>query len=127
MSLRNLVRQQVANGFKAFGDIPRPADYYQMTGEVTRDLVAGTSVPVTNHYPLKGVIFAKFEEKENDKDVSRLTDEKAIFPALYLPITPSTSDTIVDENGVVWEVVDRLSDPASAVVVLHMRTSRTTT
>lgn len=124
MGLRQQLQKAAVTAFKAAGNVARPATYKSLTGEVTRDLDAGTSVPVTVDYPLKRTIFSKFKETENDKDISILTDEKFMFASLELPIEPKSADIVIDENNRQWEIIKRLSDPASAVVILLARTSR---
>ena len=124
MSLRNTVQQGVTSAFKALGDLVRPATYKSLTGNVTRDLVAGTSTPETNDYTLKRTVFTKFSATENEKDASTLNPDKFLFPARDLPVEPKAADIIVDENNRVWEIVKRLSEPSSAIVVLQVRTSR---
>ncbi len=124
MSLRAGVQRAVIAAFKAVSDIARPATYKSLTGAMVRDLDAGTSVPVSVNYLLKRTVFARFRESEVDENVSVLTDQKFLFPALDLPVQPKTADLVVDEDGRTWEITRRLSDPASALVILQARTSR---
>lgn len=123
MGLLDTVRAAAVTAFQAAGDIAHPATYKQVNG-VTRDLVAGTVVPNTTDYALPRTIFSRFKEAETDQNVNVTTDEKFMFPALDLPITPSTGDIIVDADGRIWELIRRLSDPAAAVVIFQTRTSR---
>lgn len=124
MGLRGQVQTAALTAFRAIGDLARPATYQSLTGNITRDLVAGTSVAESVTYNLKRTVFSKFKETEIDTSVVVETDEKMLFAALDLPIAPKSADTVLDENGRTWEVIKRLSDPASAVVILQMRTSR---
>jgi hypothetical protein len=48
---------------------------------------------------------------------------KMIFPRADLPAAPKQSDTVVDAEGLIWAIVRRLSDPASVITILQVRTS----
>jgi len=124
VGLRGQVQTAVITAFNAIGDIARPATYQSLTGVITRDLVAGTSTAEVVPYTLKRTVFTKFKDKEINDSIVVETDEKFLFPALDLPVQPKTDDTILDEHGRTWEIISRLSDPASAVVILQVRTSR---
>jgi hypothetical protein len=97
------------SAFVAIGDLARPATYQSLTGNITRDLVAGTSVAEVVTYNLKRTVFTKFKEKEIDTSVVVETDEKIMFPALDLPVEPKSADTLLDEHGRTWEIIKRLS------------------
>jgi hypothetical protein len=124
VSLRTTVRKAAVTAFKAIGDIARPVTYKALTGVLVRDLEAGTSVPQVVNHTITMTVFTKFSEKEVDENVSVLTDEKLLFPSLLLPVQAKSADLILDEHGRTWEIIRRLSDPADAVVMLHVRTSR---
>lgn len=124
MSLRAQVKAGVNLAFNKLGDLVKKGTYQSLTGNVTRDLVAGTSTAEMVSYPLKRIVFTKFEEKENDKDVNLLTDEKMLFPSGDLPVQPKSADTVLDSLNRTWEIVRLLSDPADSLTILHVRTSR---
>lgn len=124
MGLRGTVQGAVLQAFKTLGDLVQTVTYKSLTGTVTRDIVAGTVVPNSNDYTLPRAVFARFNEKEIDANVSVLTDSKLLIPALDLPVAPKAADIVVDEEGRTWEIVRRLSDPAAAVIVCQVRTSR---
>lgn len=124
MGLTNTMQQAALTVFQRLGDLARPVTYKSLTGNVTRDIVAGTVTPESVDYVIPRTVFTKFRESENDKDISVLTDEKLIFPSRDLPVEAKSSDLIVDAKGRTWEIVRLLSDDASAVTILQVRTSR---
>lgn len=124
MGLRNTVQRAAVAAFKAVGDIARPATYRSLTGVIIRDVDAGTSTPQTVDYLLKRTVFSRLRENERDNSADVSVDEKFMFPALDLPIQAKSSDIILDEHGFTWEITRLLSDPASAVVIVQVRTTR---
>ena len=124
MGLRATIQRAALTAFIAIGDIARPATYQSLTGVIIRDVDAGTSYPETKDYPLKRTVFTKFRESEVDDSVAVGTDEKFLFPSLDLPVEAKGADIILDEHGRTWEIMRRMSDPADAVVILQVRTSR---
>lgn len=124
MGLKETVNAGVLTAFKAIGNLNKPMTFKATTGNMTRDLDAGTSVPETVSYTLKFSVFAKWTEAENNKDASTLTTSKLLFPRGILAVVPKASDILVDEDGHIWEIVKNMSDPADALVKLQVRTSR---
>jgi hypothetical protein len=84
---------------------------------------AGTVAIPTQDYILPQVVFARFSTKDVDRDPGLLTDMKMIFPRADLAAVPKQSDTVVDAEGLIWAIVRRLSDPASVITILQVRTS----
>lgn len=123
MSLKTTLRKAVKAAFKALDDVPKKCVYKSVTGTTVRDHANGTLIRVTQDYPLPMVVFARFQEKDTDKDPALLTDMKMIFPRDDLPALPKVSDTVLDEDGVTWAIVKRLTDPAALVTILQVRTS----
>lgn len=123
MSLKATLRAAVKSAFKALDDVPQAVTYKSVSGAVVRDLDAGTSARTPSSYPLPMVVFAKFTEWQTDKDPALLTSMKMIFPTADLPVTPKVSDLIIDAAGTQWTFVKRLSDPASVVTILQVRTT----
>jgi len=125
MSLKSTIRRAVKQAFQALDDVPRVATYNSVSGTPIRDLDAGTSHLASTATVLKMVVFARFKEREIEKDPSiLLTDTKILFPTEDLKgVVPKASDTMVDDEGTVWEIVVRRSDPASVVTILQARTT----
>lgn len=126
MALRGFLQLQVQSAFKQLQDIPRPFTYIQRGGTPVRDVVTGkTAYPETTR-TIPRVVPARFKENEVDTTVNVATDQKLLFPRLDLDrtIIPRSSDKMIDEHGFVWEVQRLLSDPADAVVIVHVRTSK---
>lgn len=124
MGLRNTTQQAALTAFIAIGDIARPTTYQHLTGTVVRNIEEGTSTAEMVTYPLKYTVAAKFKAKEVDGEAVLSTDQKFLFPSLILPIEAKASDTILDERGQTWEIIKLMTDPAEAVVILQVRTSR---
>jgi hypothetical protein len=122
VALKATIRRAVKSAFKAMDDIPKVCSYKSVAGAPTRDLDSGTSTRVTTNYTLPMVVFAKFSERQIDRDPALLTDMKMIFPSEDLPVEPKQSDTVVDDVGIIWTIVKRLSDPAAVVTILQVRT-----
>jgi hypothetical protein len=123
MGLKATLQRAVKAAFKAADDVPRKCTYKSVSGEVVRDLVAGTSTRVTQEFTLQTVIFTKFSEKDIDRDPALLTDMKMLFPTQDLPVQPKQSDTVLDDVGTHWVIIKRISDPASVLTILQVRTS----
>lgn len=121
----------VQAAFNALGQIPQPVTYNSkpaVTPAGDYNIITGTVTPTQTQYPIKQAVFTKFSEAEIDHDVAPLTDEIMLFPRAQLPaVVISPNDTVIDAQGVVWEVRRQLRDPAGITGVLgriHVRTSR---
>lgn len=123
MGLKATIARAVKQAMNALDDIPQRCTYKSVTGPAVRDHVAGTLLTPTQTYPLPQVVFARFSEKDVDKDPALITDMKMIFPRDDLPVPPKQSDTVIDAAGLIWVIVRRLSDPASVITILQVRTA----
>jgi len=125
MGFKSLIAKQVVNAFVQLQDIPRPMTYKQLVS-VAYDIEAGTPTTTYADYPLTRVVKTKFTIKEEAqyKAVVAATDAKMLFPVLDLPVEPNTADTLIDEDGLVWEIVKRLTDPSVGVWILWVRSSQ---
>jgi hypothetical protein len=123
MSLRAIIAAAVKTAFDAADDVPRPMTFHAFTGNV-RDIVAGTNTRGSTSYTLEKVLGSKFEVTTTDKTVELKTDQKLLFPAADLPIVPKAGDWLVDENNATWEVQKLMTDPAFALRILHVRSTK---
>ena len=123
MGMTATLRRAVKKAFQALGDINKKVTYSSVTGPPVRDFDAGTFTVPTVNQTLTLVVFTKFTEKETDKDAALLTGMKMLFPTDDLKVASKASDTVVDDKGNTWEVMQRLSDPASVVTILQVRSS----
>uniref|UniRef100_A0AB74UGP9 Head-tail joining protein n=1 Tax=Caulobacter phage BL57 TaxID=3348355 RepID=A0AB74UGP9_9VIRU len=127
MALRSFIRSQVLVAFNQLDDVARPWTYVRRSGEAVRDVEEGTTTYPTTEIPIPKAVKTRFtkEEKERDSTIES-TDEKVLFPRVYLPIDfeTATSDYLVDEKDVIWEIKKDYSDPADAVAILNVRTTR---
>lgn len=125
--LRAALQQAVVGAFEGLDDLRTPILYQLLTGDVIRNVEAGTVTPVSRNFKINSAIFVRFTEKEIDQNVSVETDSKLLIPAALLKAEPKTADIIVERKSKkVWEVIRRLQDPGHAVISLHVRTSKTT-
>lgn len=123
MSLSATLQSGVLAAFKALGDLNKSTTYKSVTG-VTRDIAAGTSVPVSTNTDMNYGVFVRLAETEKDQGAP-LTDSKFLFPRQLLNVEPKASDIVVDRvSGQTWEIVKRMSPPGSAVTILMVRTSK---
>jgi hypothetical protein len=123
MGLKATIARAVKQAMLALDDIPKVCTYKSVSGGAVRNHAAGTSARTETDYPLPQVVFTKFSEKDIDRDPALLTDMRMIFPTADLPVQPKQSDTVVDSDAITWAIVRRLSDPASVVTILQVRTS----
>lgn len=124
-SLKQALRAAVAGAFEGLGDLAMPLIYQSLTGEVVRDIAAGTVTPVARNFRIPRGVFTRFRENEIDSNVSLLEDSKLLIPAQYLPVEPKAADLVIErKTKKVWEIQRRLQDPAEAVISLHVRTSK---
>ncbi len=125
MALKATIRRAVKKAFLALDDVPKIVTYHSKTGTPVRDLDAGTFTLATVNVTVRMVAFTRFSQREVDKDPAiLLTDSKVLFPTEDLGATqPQTADTLTDPDGTIWEIVRRLSDPASVVTILQVRTA----
>ena len=122
MGLKNTLRKGVKKAFEALDDIPKKVTYQSVSGEPVRDLETGSFTRASSNYTLPMVVFTSFTTRERDKDPAIETnDVKVLFPSMDLPVKAKTQDTIIDDEGVLWEVIDKKTDPASVVTILQMR------
>lgn len=122
MGMKAVLRQAVLRAFAALDDIPQKVTYHSVAATPARDLDAGTFTRPSTNYTLPKVVFTSYTTRERDKDPAIETnDVKVLFPASDLPVKAKTQDTITDAEGVLWEVIDKKTDPAFVLTILQMR------
>lgn len=119
------VQQQVRDGFRQMGDIPREVTYHHFTGNVVRDIAAGTSTRETVAHTIPYVVKTGLTEQEVDFAQTLNVTAKMLFASLDLPIVPEEDDLIIWEDGVIWEICKYKTDPAEAVRIVYVRTTST--
>lgn len=124
MSLRATIKAAVKQAFIVTDDIPRQVTYHSQAGEPVRDIDAGTSHLTVTDYVLKKVFIVRYTVKETDKDITLKTDEKMIIFQDDLAVTPKNADTLSDDNGAVWEIIEFDQDPARVIWIVRVRSSR---
>lgn len=125
MSRTNLIRTQVQQAFVQLGDIARPATFQRFTGNIVRDIDAGTSVREVVEYPIPRAMKTDVAEKEVDYAAAVSATQKILFPTSAIPVKPDEDDVVVWEDGVIWEIRKIKTDPAEALWILFVRSTAT--
>lgn len=132
-SLKALLAKGVQSAFNATGDLVRTATYLSMTGGASGnadayDIETGTAVNAGITIPLGQVVFAAFSSRETDKDPTLLTDQRLLFPRAKLidpgtglAVDPAGGDNVTDSASTQWQVIQVISDPASVLCTLRVR------
>lgn len=123
-----LAASLLQKNFSKFGSF-RVKCNYQKVGNSVYTPSNGNASPVIESVQA-GVyfIFADFtytqtmnaQQQKDDEKILDI-DKNAIVPALDLKTIPSVGDLITDDQGIVWRVMGRGSDPKPAVYQLHVR------
>lgn len=135
MGLQAAIQRGAQTAFKAAGDIPIAVTYYDTDLEnINYRPASGRSVTYGNKYENLKFIFEKFSSKEisastfkSAEDHILKEDEKALIPANNLvddngdKITPLVGHIIMKSNGEYWKVVNPMTDPVTALWILHIR------
>ncbi|AXQ68286.1 hypothetical protein HOT99_gp331 [Caulobacter phage CcrBL10] len=129
MALEAFIQSQVLVAFNQLDDLCKRWTYVQRSGVGVRDIESGKTTYPTTEIDIPKAVRVRFKKDEKDKTGQVLVGEKLLFPRVYLPkaFETKTSDYLIDEAGVVWEIMSDLSDPAKAVAILQVRSSRIVT
>jgi len=122
MGLKLAIQKVVENSFQAFGDLPTSVTY-TAKGNTTYSPSAGTIVSADTDYDVAGIL-TSYESNEIDDKNILITDQKFLIPTRDLTPTPATDDTItIGQPGdtVVWQVVNKKTDPANAMWFIQIR------
>lgn len=130
MGMRQQLLQAARQAFAAFGDVIVSGEYVRKTGDGVRDVETGVTNYPETAYTINKLAMTGFSQKETDKDPTLLTLEKMLFLAEELPagVKVDTDGTIrAPETPIpgadieTWEIVKKLKDPASILVILAVR------
>lgn len=126
MGFKSLIEKQVQGAFKILGsdsDGLAPAQTYvsvnqgaetydPVTRKVTKAQTTHIGIPMT---------LVRFSIQDMNAEVKPQTDRKALIAALDLPVIPNEQDIIITTDGTRHTVHKLMSDPASALHILHIR------
>lgn len=114
------IQDAIRGAFTAFGDLAPVATYIAVTAS-SYDATTGAVTNTEKTYKGIPMVFARYKKREVDGDAILPEDQKVIIAALNLPVTPTVNDRIVMASGAIWKVMDKATDPATAVWVLQVR------
>tara|TARA_Y100000310_G_scaffold160700_1_gene160533 strand:- start:769 stop:1137 length:369 start_codon:yes stop_codon:yes gene_type:complete len=120
MGLQNTFKSAAQSIVTSFGDVAASTVYASFSS-TTYNASAGTQTAVYSSTAGVKVIFDKFELAKIDNINIKPEDKKALIPAKNISaITPKPNDQI-RASGVVWNVVNVVTDPASALWECQVR------
>lgn len=129
MGFKSLIAKQVKGAMKILGTdsdgLATAQTYIAVDQSATfYDPITRTSTQVTQIYLNIPMVLVRFKIEEMDEKVRPTTDRRALIAALDLPgVVPNEQDRIELADGSVHVVQRVLSDPASALYILHVRYS----
>ena len=120
MGLRDSVKRAVQSAFVAIGDLKIDVNYWQK-GDADRNSTTRT-VESADRLHVLAVVFIDFDVKRIDNEAVRSGDVEIYFPADDLPIEPDLGDYIEEiDTKVIWNIINKKLDPASALWILQAR------
>lgn len=124
MGLKSLIEGQVQNAMKILGTdedgLARAQTFVSVTeGEydATTRRVSAAQV----EYPGIPMALVRFKITDMDETVRPTTDRIALIAALDMPVPADENDKIKMHDGTFHNVMRILSDPADALIKLHVR------
>lgn len=129
MGFKSLIAKQVQGAMKILGtdqDGLATAQTYvsvDQTGTIYDPITRTSTQATTTHLNIP-MALVRFKIEEMDEKVRPASDRRALIAALDLPgVIPNEQDRILLADGGVHVVQRILSDPASALHILHVRYS----
>ena len=125
MGLKTLIQKTVQNTIKnTFGGpdgISQEVVYKRSESPKTYDPVTRTVAVTVTEYSGIACMFTAFTVDDTDDSVRPSSDKKALIPSLEISFIPKEDDKITDSTGKNYTVKRLMSDPASALYILHVR------
>lgn len=125
MGLKSLIAKQVQGAMTILGTdedgLASTRTFVKVDPEGTYDFATRGVINVEEQYPGIPMTMVRFKIEDMDAEVRPKTDRRALIASLDLPVTPAPADYVLEANGDRWNVVRLLSDPAAALVILHLR------
>lgn len=125
MGFKSLIEKQVKGAMQILGTdsdgLARPHTLISIDVNGVYDYDTREAVYDETVYPNIPMVMVRFKIDDMDAEVRPKTDRRALIARLDIPVEPTEKDEVLDPDGTRWTVVRLLSDPASALVILHLR------
>jgi hypothetical protein len=126
MGFKSLIAKQVQGAFKIVGsdaDGLAPLCTYTSVDQsaTAYDTTTRRVTKVVTSYDGIPVILVRFSIEDMNSEIKPQTDRKALIASLNLPCVPNEQDIITTGDGSTYAVHKILSDPADALLILHIR------
>lgn len=111
----------VSSAFRTAGanvkGVLRTVTYRRITSQ-SYDPAAGAVIAATQEFTVRDAVLTGYSRKEKEVDfqnsrrqVVEFGDQKCLIPYASLPVEPAMEDTVLDDAGAVWRIVDHKLDP----------------
>lgn len=125
MGFKSLISKQVQGAMRILGTdsdgLARKRTLISVSPEAVYDYATREYTNVETVYPDIPMAMVRFKIEDMDDKVRPQTDRRALVAALDIPTIPTEKDVVMDPSGTRWNVVRLLSDPADALIILHLR------
>ncbi|UVD36473.1 hypothetical protein RCXUPER_55 [Rhodobacter phage RcXuper] len=125
MGFKSLIAKQVQGAMRILGTdadgLARPHTLVSVDPDGTYDFDSREMTHAETAYPDIPMSMVRFKIDDMDAEVRPKTDRRALVASLDIPVVPTEKDYVLDPDGTRWTVVRLLSDPADALVILHLR------
>lgn len=125
MGFKSLIAAQVQGAMRILGTdsdgLARMHTLVSVDPEGTYDYDLRQIVHTETTYAGIPMSMVRFKIDDMDAEVRPKTDRRALVASMDIPVTPTEKDYVTDPDGTRWNVVRLLSDPAAALVILHLR------
>lgn len=124
MGFKSLIEKQVQGAMRILGtdeDGLAREQVYVSCSEGVYDPSTRSVTSVETEYEGVPMALVRFKIDDMDDEVRPQTDRVSLVASLDLPVTPDENDKIKLHNGEIYTVKRIMSDPADALVKLHIR------
>lgn len=125
MGFKSLIAKQVQGAMRILGTdadgLARPHTLVSVDPDGAYDFDTREIAHSEATYPDIPMSMVRFKIDDMDAEVRPKTDRRALVASLDIPVVPTEKDYVLDPDGTRWTVVRLLSDPADALVILHLR------
>jgi len=119
MSLERNIKQVTKQALAQMTSIAENVRYARASA-ITYNPETGAPNRTSVTVPLKAW-FTSFEERQIDGNNVQPGDKRLTFAVLDLPFEPSLNDTVTDEAGEIWEVMNFKIPPPKILFILQVR------
>ena len=126
MGFKSLLATQVKNAMNILGTdsdgLAIPQTYISTdAGGSVYNTATREVVPSETRHAGVPMALVRFKIDDMDAEVKPQTDRRALIASLDLPVTPTEQDRVELDDGTTWTVMRLLSDPSSALYIVHLR------